>query len=116
MSPRAIAAVDVGSNSIHLTLARVRDGSAIEVLSSHKDAARLAEHLDGRRVLSEDAIARALVTLRRFRELADHHGAAMHATATATIRAARNGGTSCAAAPRRRASPWSCSPAPTRRA
>jgi exopolyphosphatase/pppGpp-phosphohydrolase len=86
-----IAAVDVGSNSIHLTLARVGDGGSIEVLARHKDPARLAAHLDGHGRLSPDAIERALQTLRRFRAVADGHGADLRATATATIRAARNG-------------------------
>ncbi len=86
-----IAAVDVGSNSIHLTLARVGAGGSIEVLARHKDAARLAAHLDGHGRLAPDAIDRALETLRRFRQLADGHGADLRATATATIRAARNG-------------------------
>lgn len=91
MTGRPIAAIDIGSNSIHLTLARVSPAQAIEVLGRHKDAARLAAHLDDRRVLAREAIDRAIRTLRRFRELADAHGAAVRATATATLRAARNG-------------------------
>ncbi len=86
----AVGAIDIGSNSIHLTLARVRDGGAIETIARLKDPARLAGELDARNHLSAQGIERAVATLGRFRELAAVHGAHLRATATAAVRAARN--------------------------
>ena len=86
---RPIAAIDIGSNSIHLTLARVVEGR-IDTLLCLKDPARLAAQLDRDGTLSTEAISRAVATLGRFRDLADVHGAEVRAAATATLRAARN--------------------------
>lgn len=86
----AVAAIDIGSNSIHLTLARVRPDGRIETIARLKDPARLAGALDADEYLSEVAIDRAVATLGRFRSLADVHRAVVRATATAALRAARN--------------------------
>lgn len=86
---RPIAAIDIGSNSIHLTLARVVDGR-IDTFLCLKDPARLAAHLDREGALSTESINKAVATLGRFRDLADVHGAEIRAAATATLRAARN--------------------------
>lgn len=90
MTPgRPIAVIDIGSNSIHLTLARVVDGR-IDTLMRLKDAARLAAHLGPDGALNARSVDRAVATLARFRDLADVQGAEVRATATAAIRAARN--------------------------
>jgi exopolyphosphatase/guanosine-5'-triphosphate,3'-diphosphate pyrophosphatase len=89
LPPKAVGAIDIGSNSIHLTLARVRDGR-IEHIARLKDPARLAGELDARSNLSDRGIDRAVATLGRFRDLADVHHAALRATGTAALRAARN--------------------------
>lgn len=86
----AVAAIDIGSNSIHLTLARVRPDGRIEFIARLKDPARLAGALDADGHLDDAAIGRAVATLGRFRSLADVHGAVVRATATAALRAARN--------------------------
>lgn len=85
-----IAAVDVGSNSIQLTLARL-DGGRVLVIDRIKDPARLGAALgaDGR--LDAGAARRAVATLRRFRAVADEHGAVVRATGTAALRAAKDG-------------------------
>ena len=84
-----VGAIDIGSNSVYLTLARV-DGDRIVYLQKVKDSARLAAELgpDGR--LSEQAMSRVVGTLRNFSELAAEHGAVVRATATAAVRAASN--------------------------
>lgn len=90
MNPnRPIAVIDIGSNSIHLTLARVQNGR-IDTLMRLKDAARLAAHLGPDGALDPQSVDRAVATLGRFRDLADVQGAEIRATATAAVRAARN--------------------------
>ncbi len=88
-SSQPVAAIDVGSNSVYLTLARL-EGHRVVYLERVKDPARLAGEIgpDGR--LSEAAIERVVGTLGRFARLAAEHGAEIRATATAAIRAARN--------------------------
>lgn len=88
-SRRPIAAIDIGSNSIHLTLARVHP-DRIEILTRLKDPARLAGALDRNLRFTPEAIDKAVATLGRFAHLAGVQGAEVRATATAAVRAARN--------------------------
>jgi exopolyphosphatase/guanosine-5'-triphosphate,3'-diphosphate pyrophosphatase len=57
-----IAALDLGSNSFHLVVARVVAGS-LQIVHRVKQKVRLASGLDENAVLSEDAIQRGLDTL-----------------------------------------------------
>ena len=54
---REIAAIDLGSNSFHMIVARIINGS-IQVLSRLKQKVRLADGLDEHNVLSQEAIER----------------------------------------------------------
>lgn len=94
--PRPIAAVDIGSSSIHLTVARIHGGyqgasPRVEIMATLKDPARLAAHILPDGSLSDEGVARAVTTLLRFRRVADEHGAEIRACATAALRGARNG-------------------------
>lgn len=60
-----IAAVDLGSNSFHMKVARVADGQ-LAVIDRMRDTVRLAAGLDESERLSEKVCQRALVTLERF--------------------------------------------------
>ncbi len=86
---RPIAAIDIGSNSVYLTLARVH-GNRIEYLERVKDPARLAGEIQPNGHLGEAAVERLIATLRRFAATADTHDAEVRATATAAVRSARN--------------------------
>ncbi|MGV3344717.1 exopolyphosphatase [Enterobacteriaceae bacterium LUAb1] len=65
--PQELVAIDLGSNSFHMVIARVVDG-AIQVLSRLKQRVRLADGLDNQNVLSEEAIVRGLNCLALFAE------------------------------------------------
>ena len=65
-----VAALDLGSNSFHLLIARI-DSDKIRYLDRHKEMVRLAEGLDERKRLSEEVAARALEALGRFAEIID---------------------------------------------
>lgn len=58
------AALDLGSNSFHLLVARDRDGS-IQVLDRHREMTRLAAGLESSGSLSQECIDLALASLRR---------------------------------------------------
>ena len=96
-----IAAVDIGSNSVHMIVVRVRSDLSFEVVDREKDMVRLgAWGLDGRR-LTDSAMLSALQTLTRFRRLAESHAVdEIVATATSAVREAENGGDFVAAVQR----------------
>ncbi|MFZ7159293.1 exopolyphosphatase [Avibacterium gallinarum] len=64
---REIAAIDLGSNSFHMIIARIINGS-IQVLSRLKQKVQLAEGLDENNQLSQEAIARGVNCLALFAE------------------------------------------------
>ena len=61
----SIAAVDLGSNSFHLVVAREVDGS-LQILHKEKQRVYLADGLDDKNHLSQEAIERALAILKQF--------------------------------------------------
>jgi exopolyphosphatase/guanosine-5'-triphosphate,3'-diphosphate pyrophosphatase len=60
-----LAAVDIGSNSFHMVVGRSVLGQ-LRIVDRIKEHVRLAEGLDGKGGLSEDAMVRAIDTLERF--------------------------------------------------
>jgi len=81
-----LAAVDLGSNSFHLIIARVLDGE-LSVLDRLRDPVRMASGLDEHGVLAEETIERMLEGLRRFRQrLGDIPRARVRAIGTNTFR------------------------------
>src|SRR5258706_9232747 len=88
-----IAAIDIGTNSIHMIVVRVRPDLSFEVIDREKEMVRLgAGGLDGRS-LTPTAMTAALQTLAKFRRLADSHKVdEIVAAATSAIREADNGG------------------------
>jgi len=88
-----IAAIDIGTNSIHMIVVRVRPDLSFEVVDREKEMVRLgAGGLDGQ-ALTEQAVASALQVLSKFRRLAAAHTVdEVIATATSAVREATNGG------------------------
>jgi len=85
-----IAAVDLGSNSFRLQLARV-EGEQLFMHDSLRDMVRLGAGLGADKMLAQDAIDRAVESLRRFGErLRSFDPHAVRAVATNTFRVARN--------------------------
>ncbi|WLE96503.1 MAG: exopolyphosphatase [Candidatus Electrothrix communis] len=65
--PEFLAAVDLGSNSFHMVVARIEDGH-IHILDKLKEMVRLGAGLDEHNRLSKEARQRALDCLHRFGE------------------------------------------------
>src|SRR5512141_1054551 len=88
-----IAAIDIGTNSIHMIVVQVRPDLSFEVVDREKDMVRLgAGGLDGRK-LTATATTAALQTLSKFKRLADSHKVdEIVAAATSATREAENGG------------------------
>ena len=88
--PQEFAAIDLGSNSFHMVIARVVDG-AMQVLGRLKQRVHLADGLDAQNRLSEDAIARGLSCLALFAERLQGFSAAnVTIVGTHTLRIATN--------------------------
>ncbi len=88
-----IAAIDIGTNSVHMIIARVREDLSFEIVDREKVMVRLgAGGLDGRQLTTE-AMNGALQALSTFKRLADARGVdVILAVATSATREARNGG------------------------
>lgn len=85
-----IAAIDIGSNSIHMVLARVDQGE-IRLLERLGEKVQLAAGLDEQRNLDEAAMQRGLDCLRRFAQLINGlPQGAVRIVATNALREARN--------------------------
>lgn len=85
-----IAAIDIGSNSIHLIVARMDKAGQLEVLDTDKIGVRLGEFLlpDGN--MSIEGFRRALSTVSHMAKIASAYGAAIRAVATHSLREAKN--------------------------
>src|SRR5262245_31283861 len=88
-----IAAIDIGTNSVHMIVVRIRPDLSFEVIDREKEMVRLgAGGLDGRALTSE-AMHAALQVLSKFRRLAEAHRVdEIVAVATSAVREAENGG------------------------
>ena len=85
-----VAALDIGSNSFHLVVARIVAGS-VQILHRVKQKVRLAEGLDENNVLSEEAMERGLNMLRVIAEsLRGFEPDSVRIVATHTLRKAVN--------------------------
>lgn len=89
-----IAAIDIGSNSIKMTVARRQSDGTLQELSGRSEVVRLGAGIDQSGRLAEDRIEAAVDTLRRFAAEARALGALrVVAVATEATRAAANGDT-----------------------
>jgi exopolyphosphatase/guanosine-5'-triphosphate,3'-diphosphate pyrophosphatase len=85
-----LAAIDIGSNSIHMVIVRAVEGQHIEIIDREKEFVRLGAGLQDHR-LSKEATERAILTLRRFRQMAQANRVDLIiTTATAAVREANN--------------------------
>jgi exopolyphosphatase/guanosine-5'-triphosphate,3'-diphosphate pyrophosphatase len=84
-----LAAVDIGTNSVHLVVARV-DEDRIEVVEREREMVRLGSSASDMKRLSPAAINRGIEALVRFRQVAAIHGATLRAVATSAVREAEN--------------------------
>ena len=88
-----IAAIDIGTNSVHMIVVRVRPDLSFEVIDREKAMVRLGAGGLGGRALTSEAMTAALQALSRFKRLAESHRVdQILAAATSATREARNGG------------------------
>ncbi len=89
-STELYAALDLGSNSFHLVVARVV-AEAVQIVSKVKHKVRLADGLDENNMLSQEAISRGVSVLESMYEsMQGIDPAAIRVVATHTLRKAQN--------------------------
>lgn len=90
--PDVIAAVDLGSNSFHMVVARYSHGQLL-IVDRLREPVRLAAGLDEHGRLERDAIERALVCLERFgQRLRDMKAESVRVVGTNTLRQSKRRG------------------------
>ena len=90
MKQRALAAIDVGTNSVHMVVARPTETGPPEVLAREKTPVRLGSGAADMKQLDPGAVDRTIKALRDFRRIADAHGADVVAIATSAVREAED--------------------------
>lgn len=88
--PATLAAVDLGSNSFRMVIARVV-GDGLQLVDRLREGVRLAAHLDEEQHISPEGRARALACLRKFgQRLRDLPDTSVRAVGTNTLRKAKD--------------------------
>jgi exopolyphosphatase/guanosine-5'-triphosphate,3'-diphosphate pyrophosphatase len=90
--PPVLAALDIGTNSFHLVVARAVGDDRFETLTREKEVVRLGHGGGDMKELAPDAIERGVACLRRMRRIVDSYGATLRAVATSAVREAANAG------------------------
>src|SRR5437660_5095413 len=85
-----LAAIDIGTNSIHLVVARPVEGNRFEVLTTEKEMVRLGSGAGDMKELAPAAIDRGVACLDRYRKIAELSDASIRAVATSAVREAEN--------------------------
>jgi len=89
--PDTLAALDIGTNSFHLVVARFAgEGHQFEVIEREKEMVRLGSGSGDMKLLEDDAIERGIAALTRCRQSAEVHHARLYAVATSAVREAEN--------------------------
>ncbi len=87
-----IAAIDIGTNSVHMIVCQIRPDLSFEVIDREKDMIRLGAGSLGGRALTASHVAAALQTLAKYKRLAESHGVdEVIAAGTSAVREAENG-------------------------
>ena len=88
-----LAAIDIGTNSIHMVVVKVTTRYSFDVIKQEKEMVKLGAGVFATNHLSDRAYRDGLETIRRYVSLADQLGVDEIITAaTSAIREARNGG------------------------
>ena len=88
-----LAAIDIGTNSVHMVIVRVEAAlPSFNIIGKEKDTVRLGEFCEETGNLTEDAMARCIAALKRCMKVADRFNADdVVAVATSAVREAGNG-------------------------
>lgn len=85
------AAIDIGTNSIHLVVVKIAKDGSFETIDQVKEVVRLGEGSENDiKHLTDSAIKRGINALKTFKGIAESHTAKIRAVATSAVREASN--------------------------
>lgn len=87
---RPVAAIDIGTNSFHMIIARGDDRGNIHIIDREKQSVRLGQGGDDFDIIQDEARDRAIAALKGYVQIARSHNALIHAVGTSAVREARN--------------------------
>jgi len=85
-----LAAIDIGTNSFHLVIAKIDDKKRFTVLTRSKEVVRLGTSSNDMKYISPESMDRGVETLKRFKMICDSYEAEIIAIATSATREALN--------------------------
>ncbi len=85
-----LAVIDCGSNSFHLLIVKIFTDGNFEIVKREREVIRIGVNDSDEKIISEDAMERAVVTLTKYKNIADSYGAPIKAVATSAIRDSKN--------------------------
>ena len=85
-----LAAIDIGTNSFHLVIAKIDSKKRFTVLTRAKEVVRLGSSSNDMKYISPESIERGVETLKRFKLICDSFKAEIIAVATSATREALN--------------------------
>ncbi len=91
MSYKYLAAIDIGTNSFHMIIAKILDDGSFRIVDREREVIRLAS-LTGNNLslIEEEEILRAIRILKKFKKVAIFYNAGIQARATSAVREAIN--------------------------
>lgn len=90
MKNEFLAAIDIGTNSFHLIVVKLREDGSFEIVDREKEVIRLSFESRDMKHISPDAEARAIAALKTFKGIADSYKADVRAVATSAVRESHN--------------------------
>ncbi|MDF3819686.1 Ppx/GppA phosphatase family protein [Leptospira sp. 96542] len=87
---KILAAIDLGTNSFHIVIVRLRPDGTFEYLNKEKESVRLGSGSGDYAVIQTEAMDRGIACLKRFKTLATSYNAEIRAVATSALREADN--------------------------
>lgn len=89
--PTTLAAIDIGSNAIRLSIGRIENDRKVAVTDNFRESVRLGRDVFTKRAISEETMDAAIETFKRFREIIDRNNVTFtRAVATSALREAMN--------------------------
>ncbi|MDO6438236.1 Ppx/GppA phosphatase family protein [Cyclobacterium sp. 1_MG-2023] len=87
-----IAAIDIGTNSIHMIIVKVQTRTSFDILMQEKSMVKLGVGVFANKELSQEAMDLGVATVQRYVQLADQYGVDdIIVSATSATREAKNG-------------------------
>lgn len=89
---KRVSFIDLGSNSVRFVIIEINENGSYQLIYQQKESIRLSENMWEKNKLTEEAMERAIMTLKAFAHMAEAMDSLeIYAVATAAVRLAKNG-------------------------